>query len=227
MVSIYALNINEIPCLNELIFNKLPAYRQLKIQRMRFEKDKKLSYGAGILTKYLFLENEINESSITINTSGKPETSDFYFNLSHSGDYVVCAIGSAGLGCDIEKIAMFNPKIAERFFSDYECKWLYENSNNDIELQNNFFRLWTIKESYIKMTGEGISAGLDKFSVHFEKSLKDNRIMIIRNGNFESCYINEYVVDGYCCAVCSEEKLFNKKIINLKYYEIYDKIVNN
>ena len=85
---------------------------------------------------------------------GKPylEGAPFHFNLSHSGDYVVCALSDCEVGVDIEKIVPISLKVMRRFFG------------RSILSPKEQMRLWTRYESYGKMAGIGIPypAGSEK-----------------------------------------------------------------
>lgn len=104
----------------------------------------------------------------TYGAKGKPylqtkeNLSEMFFNLSHSGDYVICAVSEREVGADIQKMQMQGTKrLANRFFSEEERKLLQscDRSEHRLEL---FYRLWTRKEAYGKLTGEGITASIDK-----------------------------------------------------------------
>lgn len=107
--------------------------------------------------------------SFTRNKYGKPSLSlsnyaDVQFNVSHSGDWIaLISGGDADLGVDVEKISPIDMKIAERFFSITESGFL---AAEPAEMQlETFYRLWTLKESYIKAVGMGLSMPLDSFSM--------------------------------------------------------------
>lgn len=102
-------------------------------------------------------------------TGGKPYFKDYpqvYFNLSHSADYVCCAIGNAPVGVDIQKHVPIKNGLAKRFFTEDENRLL--NSLDAEEREILFFRMWSIKESYIKFTGGGIKQGLDTFRIDWQ-----------------------------------------------------------
>lgn len=95
---------------------------------------------------------------------GKPYFEDIplFFSISHSGEYVLCAVSSREVGADIQKIQPADVmKLAKRFFSEPECRAL-ERCESDGEREGLFFGLWTRKEAYGKLTGEGIAAVLGK-----------------------------------------------------------------
>ncbi|PZT54600.1 4'-phosphopantetheinyl transferase family protein [Paenibacillus silvae] len=108
-----------------------------------------------------------DELSFTRNAYGKPALSnnpDVPFNVSHSGEWVALISGGTDeLGIDIEKVAPIDLQIAERFFSSSECQFLAAMS---VETQQDtFYRLWTLKESYIKAVGMGLSMPLNSFAI--------------------------------------------------------------
>ena len=93
---------------------------------------------------------------------GKPyfENIPLFFNISHSGEYVLCAVSSREVGADIQKIQPANVmKLARRFFSEPEYRAL-ECCGSDREQQGLFFGLWSRKEAYGKLTGDGIAVVL-------------------------------------------------------------------
>lgn len=100
------------------------------------------------------------ERCIRIGLHGKPyfemDLSLPFFNISHSEEYVVCAIASCEVGIDIQKIRMYHPKLLERVMTKEErCQ--IENSPKKEE---EFCRIWCEKESYLKWSGEGITREL-------------------------------------------------------------------
>ena len=106
--------------------------------------------------------------------NGKPvflEHQEIHSNLSHSGNYVVCAVSQCEVGVDIEGNRSVRTSIENRFFSEEECRWVCEADGEKLHNER-FFRLWTLKEAYSKMTGEGISKGIGK--AHFEVPLGEN-----------------------------------------------------
>ena len=89
--------------------------------------------------------------------NGKPyiENEKISFNLSHTDGAVACIIDTDGgsVGIDAEPIGRDGKKIIERFF-DGNARRIYADSH-DKALE--FARIWTEKEAYAKLTGEGLS----------------------------------------------------------------------
>lgn len=87
------------------------------------------------------------------------------FNLSHTHGLVACAAArDTALGVDVESIDRLSSgrEIAERFFSPFECRGL--DGCEPSGYTQRFIELWTLKESYLKGIGTGLSHPLDNFS---------------------------------------------------------------
>lgn len=90
-----------------------------KIKRYKFKNDKILSLGAAILLDIGLKRIWERNIKIIHNDYGKPYFKDFEkinFNISHSGEYVVCCFSDKEIGVDIEKIRNHNIEIAKSFF---------------------------------------------------------------------------------------------------------------
>ncbi len=107
------------------------------------------------------------EITFTRNKYGKPaltHDANVQFNVSHSGDWIaLIAGGKDEIGVDVEKIAPIDLQIAERFFSPQENTYLAAQPAD--QQLNTFYRLWTLKESYIKAIGMGLSMPLSSFAI--------------------------------------------------------------
>ena len=144
---------------------------------------------------------ELAGQSVTAN--GKPffpAYPDFHYNISHSGDYVVCAYGTQPVGIDIQKIpdkAERAAAIAGHFYSEQETDAL--NRLPDFPMRCLFTRFWTSRESYIKLTGRGLSEPFDSFY----PDLDAGRIYS-ENERGREIYITEcQAPEGYCMSVCT------------------------
>lgn len=91
---------------------------------------------------------------------GKPyfRNLPFYFNLSHSGSYVLCGLSMEEIGADIQQHCGKDVgKLGRRFYSKRESDALEQAG---AEREKLFYRLWARKEAYGKLTGEGIGKAL-------------------------------------------------------------------
>ena len=193
---------------NDETFNRLTAYvnkdRQAKIDRCAKKKDKILSLAAGLVLEKALDDVGVSDRAIIVGDNGKPYLAggEVFFNLSHSGDKVMCALSDTEVGCDVQKTGEISRKIADRFFSASERAFL-NGITDEKDRTDMFFRLWTLKESYIKMLGTGFKTPMGSFSV----SIADN--IPVFDGNSDKYYFKEYSLsDGYKYAVCAEFPCF-------------------
>ena len=90
-----------------------------------------------------------------------------FFNCSHAGDLVLCAVSDREIGCDIEVCGKSGAKIAKRFFQPAEQQWI--QAADPKEQPGIFCELWTRKESFLKACGQGLSLPMNSFSVLTEE----------------------------------------------------------
>lgn len=85
------------------------------------------------------------------------------FNLSHSQRMVILGVArDCRIGVDVEDLPRRAPlDIADRFFSPSEVRQL--QSLPSAARAGRFFDFWTLKESYVKAHGQGLSLPLDRF----------------------------------------------------------------
>jgi 4'-phosphopantetheinyl transferase len=81
-----------------------------------------------------------------------------------------CAFSQAPVGMDIEKIRPFRDLLISRILTPQEQEFLEAKSKTQNSRQEWFFRFWTLKESYIKYTGQGLSMPLNSFSFSFTQT---------------------------------------------------------
>ena len=168
---------------DELVERLYPE-RKSRVLAFRRREPAYTSIVAGLLLQTLVEEKlGISPQALVLekNENGKPTVQGhpaFYFNLSHAGDYVVLAHGDVPLGVDIEQIReKDNLRVARRCFTERE--YAYVSGQKEVVSQETagapgevaeksgfepddslcaerFFYLWTMKEAYLKLTGDGI-----------------------------------------------------------------------
>lgn len=154
------------PAGDEALLALVPPGRREKLLRLRQPADRRRSFGAWLLLRAALKELGAEPGPLAYGPQGKPffpDRPDLHFNLSHSGETVLCALSPSPVGCDAETISSARPELAERFFHPSERRWL--SALPPSEYDEAFFRLWTLKESYLKATGLGLSGGLESFCV--------------------------------------------------------------
>ena len=212
MVYVYAVDITKLPDPLEFpqIMEKLSEFRKPKIKKCKQLQARKQSAGAGLLLGYILKEYRLADAEINFGSNGKPEIEGIFFNLSHSKNMVICAISDKVVGCDIEQVSVAPEKVADRFFSEAEQRYLSQYSGE--EKNKEFYRLWTMKESYMKMTGEGMRLPLHQFELHFGEC-----VQLYRDGSLQDCFIKEYELLQdetllYQVSVCAEEDTFAEQV---------------
>ena len=153
-------------------YSSVSKDRQDKIDFYRFEKDKKLSAGAYLLLKKLLSEENITNPLFKTEKYGKAYISNFenvYFNLSHSGKMVLCAISDREVGVDIE---YSDPEIDLNIAKLYFYNGEYESIMNSQNPADEFFKYWVLKESYMKYIGLGMNLKLDSFEIKIEDKIE-------------------------------------------------------
>ena len=198
-IKLYAADINELN--NEEVFMSLmeevDEERRSKVNRLIPEKGKKLSLAAGVLMRQALKAEGLTEYTIEKRENDKPYIAgrdDIYFNLSHSGEVVVCAVSPVEVGCDIELIKEDRPRIAQRFFTEEE----QEFSSGSKE---NFYRMWTLKESFMKVTGKGLQLPMRDYSINMSA-----KITVKQNVDGRQYFFKEiFDFTGYACSVCTAD----------------------
>ncbi|MBQ4282299.1 MAG: 4'-phosphopantetheinyl transferase superfamily protein [Lachnospira sp.] len=171
-------------------YNNISLYRKEKADRLKSFKDRCRCVASGVLLNQVLRDWEkLSETEkpeivtydlcqciseydseydyeIATVSNGKPVFSthrDIYFNISHAGKYVVCVVADCPVGVDIEGDRPVRENVAKRFFSEKEYGWINECEEDK---EGRFFSLWTLKEAYGKLTGEGIALSISK--THFD-----------------------------------------------------------
>lgn len=229
MIEVYAVKINinlQKSLLNGLI-QFLPGKKQKAVKKIcRPENVQRAVIGDILVQINVIKKLGIKNSEIVFenNSFGKPFLKgfdNFHFNISHSGEWVVCAIHNLPVGIDIQVIKQVDWKIAEWFCSKSEYIELL-NRDNSQKLEF-FFVLWTLKESYVKTIGKGFSIPLGSFSLVFCNS---GRVGLITGIKCADYYFKLYNIDeNYKMAVCSCADDFPEGVVIKDIEEIYEEIV--
>ncbi len=202
------------------LYFSMPEYRRRKIDAMRFDKDKRLSLGVGLLLERALRDQGIDAHSHEIGYSAhkKPFLSKFpnlHFNLSHSEERVMCAISDCEIGCDVERVTPIDLNIARKFFFTSEFEAI-ANQPDGASRYDIFFRFWTLKESFMKVTGLGFYLNLSDFCVEFQ-----NENIVVRQSVDDADYsFREYQIeDGYKYAICARTPHLDDKVIKCRFLE--------
>jgi 4'-phosphopantetheinyl transferase len=185
------------PQKNMDMLEDIPEWRKDKILRYVMPQGRKQSVGAWLLLKKALELNGGDIKNVVIGDNGKLQCLDIQFNISHSADFVLCVVGDNLVGCDIEKIEKAPFEVAERYFNEKERQYIFEAEEYG-ERCHRFYKIWTIKESYLKMTGEGLTVPIDSIEVDV------NRLVIFRDGFPQQCKLQNFSLDGYEISICEK-----------------------
>lgn len=168
--------------LQEALASVSPQRREQAL-RYRQELDQRLSVAAyRLLWRALRAEYGIDEAPLFFqDNNGKPQLQghpDIHFSLSHCHAAVACAVDSQPVGIDVETFDHYSPEIAKQVMNDDEISQILNSPDPAIA----FTRLWTMKESYYKLTGDQASSNIPH--------LLDNA----RDHHFESIIQSSYIV---------------------------------
>lgn len=166
----------------ERCIQHFPEDRKAKALRYRREIDRKLSVVSYLLLIYALNKDfRLSAPRLAYTDRGKPylpDHKDIHFNISHCPRGCICAVSDQPIGVDIQDIRPFSQDIVKQCCSKEELFML----NQSPDPAACFAQMWTMKESYLKMTGTGISVCLNTI----DTSVKHSAIHTTYTNN---CYI--------------------------------------
>jgi len=211
MIEVYAVDL--IEPLEKRSYERLLACvskeKRARIRRFYRKEDRIRGLMADILIRTIIIRMlRLKNEKIKFHTNdyGKPflkEREDFQFNLSHSGIWVVCAVDDRHIGIDVERIQPIDLDISKNYFSHDEHRELMSKADKF----SYFFSLWSLKESYIKIRGKGLSMPLNSFSIKF---FSPEKIRIkAKDRLLEEIFFVQYDIHkDYKMAVCAHHRNF-------------------
>ena len=141
-----------------------------------------------------------NEETVIVkNDLGKPSLAEFpevHYNLSHANGIAACIVSGNECGIDCEQVREYRKNVLRRAFSEQEIL-LVESAPEELR-DLMFFRLWTLKEAYVKALGIGISYPLNTA----EFSFSGDRIV----SEIEGYSFRQYIIKGgrFVVSVCEK-----------------------
>jgi len=227
LMEIYIVKVSDI---GEEKLNKLclliDLEKKYKIKKFINKKDKIRTIIGEILIRTIIVQKlKISNKYIEFNKNqyGKPYLKDhpkFNFNISHSGEYVLCAVDNKPIGIDVEEVKHIEfEEIAKSFFTVNELDYIV---NQDFNFRlNRFYEIWSLKESYIKCCGKGLSIPLKSFSIEVDQY---ENIKVVRNNEYKEHTFKIFDIElGYKIAVCSLNKEISNNIIRVDQNRLINK----
>jgi 4'-phosphopantetheinyl transferase len=168
------------------------------------------------------LAQTLNESpeKIRINKTehGKPylpDTPELAFNLSHSADILVIAVGwNCQLGVDIEscKPRTSLAGLVDKCFAEEEIA--YWNKQPETQKTLEFYRFWTRKEAFVKATGRGIGLGLNRCVINPENQAEFLRVPV-DCGPASIWHVQELAfAPGICSALVTDKDIAGFRLMD-------------
>ena len=111
------------------------------------------------------------------------------------------------MGIDIEMVQPIDLSIAKDCFTENECKTMNSFTDSTEQL-NYFYNIWTIKESYLKAIGSGLSKSPDSFGAE----INNNQILLTGDVERGYCFRQYNFDNGYRLCACSLETQFSNNI---------------
>ena len=190
------------------IYDTLPYFRKLKADGIKSAKKKAQSAGVWFLLRTVKEKYNISDKAV--------------FNLSHTGDYVICAVDLSEnedtlVGVDGETIHKVPLKLAKRFYCESEYKHIL--AVNEADQEKEIIRVWVLKESFMKATRKGMALGADTFEFDLESEAK----LVKKPEEYkEKFYFKEYALDKAGCmiAVCSTDSEICDSI-DMSFFHLY------
>ena len=160
----------------------LPEQRYEKVMKYRLQADRKRCVRAYMLLwEGLRQEYGLDAAPIfDFGEHGKPflrMSPELFFSLSHTGNAVLCVLDSQPVGADIEMIRSHHLNSVLRLFSEQEQEEVRQAEQPEFR----FMEIWTRKESFLKLTGQGL-VGISILSeiptqdtdvIHFETVIRE------------------------------------------------------
>lgn len=184
----------------------LPKWRKEKAERLRYLPERKCSVLAWHILNHAVERRGFTQQQLEVSfhSSGKPyfmQLPQVFFNLSHSGSRVFCAVSNCEVGCDVERKRDIDLKLAERVFSEKEREYLMSFTDADIQ-RHTFFRLWTLKESIVKAMGSSVLA-MRELTVNLAESPVSAELNQVIT---HPLFLHEFDFgDDYCYGCCTSE----------------------
>jgi len=195
----------------------LTKSKKKEVERFAFVEDKIRAIFSEILLNYVVKKHyglSLQKITIKKNRQGKKFFLNFpyiKFNISHSGNWIVLAIGVQEVGVDIQK----KEKTCINSIINYLKEESFYTGLKEDQKKEMFYENWVIRESFLKAIGTGFSipSTLDEININRNDKLVSNKDWVYHYflKNFERDYL-------FC--LCSKEQISKLTIINVSKEEL-------
>lgn len=158
---------------------------------------------------YVLRKHDLDMGQMAYAEYGKPFIANnmgLYFNLSHSGDYIVIAVANQPVGVDIQKKVTVQEKLVDKVCSKEEAVLVKEN------FMDRFNYIWSLKEAAVKLYGDGLVNGMHRFTMDYNECDPD----IFFKGEIYGHSRCVAFDDDYALAVACKDKFSVNEIVSLE-----------
>lgn len=172
----------------------LSAERLEHFNRLKIESDRLDCLAVALLLKSCGFD----KSQLFKDENGCPKLkSDEYISISHSGGIAAAALSPNPIGLDIQEHTRRKfLSVAKIVFCKSEIEWLKSSDN----IEEDFFNLWCLKESYMKAMGLGFS--LPPKSFWFDFSSENSKLFTDENESDSKWQFKCFKIEDLSVAVC-------------------------
>ncbi len=199
MTSVYALPV-PAPEAADALLDALPPSRRERATSISHPQARARSVAAGLLLKTLLGQRA---EELTVGQNGKPTAPGVHFNLSHSGSWAVCALADSAVGVDVERVKPHSETLIRQVCTPGELARL--------RTPEDFCHLWTVKESFLKYLGVGLTVSPRRVEVDAA------RAALTLDGAPQAVYLRKYPLEGYALTVCAQGPDFAPEPVTLPY----------
>ncbi|MCM3598069.1 4'-phosphopantetheinyl transferase superfamily protein [Metabacillus idriensis] len=220
MLELYALKLPDFVRDYNTLIDYISPTKKAKLSKFKNISDSYRTLLSEILIRKIAIDSfniENSEIIIEFTAHGKPfiENNPFYFNISHSGKWIVAIIGNTEVGIDVEEIKPIDLSIADYCFSRKESAYLQEKKTSEKLIS--FYNTWTLKECFIKYVGQGLSIPLNSFSIMNQPE----GIYIEQSVTSQTPFFKQYNIDPlHTIAACSNNNNFPKDLTVINYNDL-------
>lgn len=180
----------------DIAFEQMSGERKSKCLKFKFTDDRRrMAFGEKLLRELICETYDIGEGDVLIKNlpSGKPvaeiKGKEAFVSITHSGDFVACALSDTPVGIDLEVKREYKPTVYKAL-NEAEREFIAKSKDET----SAFYKIWTAKEAYVKLSGVGL-AGFSKADI----------LPLVKNGKWDGLILKANHNDEYFCTVIFEK----------------------
>lgn len=158
-----------------------------------------------------------------------PKYPQIHFNISHCVGMASCVLAEREVGIDVEGRRRISQSLVNKVLTEDERKELLKEGDNNFkeDFEMRFLRYWTLKESFIKAIGKGLSYPLCEVEFRLERK-EENQIQVFSNQK-DWQFIQTVLKDKYLLSVCFDKEEPIEKVWDIQeisYLQLHTKCSN-